>query len=58
MTDKLATVSVSCNDKALAERILAAIRAMPDYAHDEAEIDKDTRRGGFSVRYSPFVFHV
>ena len=58
MADKLATISVNSKDKALAERILTAIRAMPDYATDEAELASDTRRGGYGIRYEAFVFHV
>ena len=44
-------------DKIMADKVLAVIREMPEYASDRAELEKDTRRGGFSFRYETFVFH-
>lgn len=58
--DVILTLSINAKTaeaKAMAERVMAVIRAMPEYATDDAELDKDTRRGGFSFRYEPFVFH-
>ena len=43
-------------DRKMAEIVLAAIRALPAYTDDRAELDKDTRRGGFSFRYETFTF--
>jgi len=58
--DALVTISISAKSKedyAMAEKVLAVIREMTEYAGDRAELEKDTRRGGFSFRYETFVFH-
>jgi hypothetical protein len=41
----------------ISNEVLQAIREMPKYAADDGEMDKDTRRGGYTMRYETFVFH-
>ena len=59
--DVILTLSMNAKTpagKEMAEKVLAVIREMDEYASDdEVEMEKDTRRGGFSFRYAPFVFH-
>jgi hypothetical protein len=58
--DAIITISISVKNTAnlpMAQKVLDTIRAMPEYASDDAELEKDTRRGGYTVRYEPFVFH-
>ena len=55
-------VTISINAKTqdgldISNEILAAIRDMPKYRADDGEMDKDTRRGGYTMRYETFVFH-
>jgi hypothetical protein len=59
--EAIVVISISAKtetDKVMAEKVLAAIRGMDEFRTDRAELDKDTRRGGFSFRYETFVFHV
>ena len=58
--DGIVTISLggkSENSRRMMEKVLEAIRNMPEYATDDAEVEKDTRHGGFSVYREPFVFH-
>lgn len=56
--DAIVSVSISSKSQVMANKILDAIRGMPEYAADDAEIQVDNRRGGYSIRYEPFVFHL
>lgn len=56
--DQLATISISSKSKVMAEKIMEAITAMPEFANTDAEIVSDTRRGGYGFRYEAFNFHL
>lgn len=60
-----ALIEISMNvknpaDLAMAEKILEAIREMPEYMADNASFQRDSRRGdgmAQNFRFETFVFH-
>lgn len=57
--DEIVTISLSTKspNPAMMLKVLDVIRAMPEYAYDDASPERDNRRGGIGIRYEPFVFH-
>lgn len=57
MSDEILTVNIGGDDEKLCNEILDYLRQFPGYAKDNAKIQMDTRRGGFTTRYATFIIH-
>lgn len=58
--DAIVQISISSKNRVMAQKIIDAIKGMPEFAEDDdVQLAEDTRRnpGSWGIRYAPFVFH-